>query len=453
MMQINTPVENFFDTDGTALDDGYIYVGSSGLNPETNPQALFWDKEGLIPAAQPIRTRNGYPYRDGAAAKFYTETAFYSITVRNKTGALVFSSLNTDSGLFVELATPSGAANVGYDNTASGLAADNVQEAVDELKTDLDTLSDEVAEFTTGNAGVVNLFGNSAFVINSRDYVSGTATTSANQFTLDLISVVVSGQNLTFVAGEFGNRITAPAGGAEQIIAAAFVTGGDYACTWEGTGTIEVNGEERAKNATFTIAAETSVTIRMFGEFEQFMFTRPSMLGSFEYDYTRDLALCQPYSTRWQNTFSSASGTEVISPVMAPWVREFVVGFKDLSSTGSSKYIIQYETSAGWVTTGYLGYAAQLGSVITADSALGSGFLFASVGAGTAMNGDFSSHLIHPASHVWSGKLMGARIDSIGMSICVGTITLPGKMTRVRITTEGGVQTFDGGTVSFSWRG
>lgn len=291
MMQVNTPVENFFDVDGTALDDGYIYVGQSGLNPETHPQALFWDKDGTIPAAQPIRTRNGYPFRDGAAAKFYTATAFYSITVRNKTGALVFSSLNTDSGVFNELATSSGASNVGYNNTASEMAAENVQEAINELKTEIQVIEDD---FLSSSSMVINLFGNSAFNQNRRGYVSGTPTTGENEFTLDLLSVVVSGQSLSFVAGDFGNRITAPAGGLEQIIPASIITGGSYACTWKGSGTITVNGAAREKNASFDLPANTLATIRMIGEFEQFSLTRPNTTGVYEFDFLRDLSLCRP---------------------------------------------------------------------------------------------------------------------------------------------------------------
>jgi hypothetical protein len=158
MIQVNSPVEHFFDTDGTSLDDGYIYVGASGQNPETNPQPLYWDQTGLIPAAQPIRTRNGYPYRDGATSKFYTDTADYSITVRNKRGELVISVLNTASGIFDELEDEAGAALIGFDNTASGLAADTVQEAIDELVTDIEAVADDVAELQIGPNLVDNAF-------------------------------------------------------------------------------------------------------------------------------------------------------------------------------------------------------------------------------------------------------------------------------------------------------
>lgn len=295
MIEVKTPVQQFFDTDGSALDAGYIYIGSSGSNPETSPQAVYWDKDGLIPAAQPIRTLNGYPARDGAVSRFFTANGNWSITVKNKRGELVYGALNTDSGIFDQLASSSGAGSIGYDNASSGLTAATVQAAVDELKSDADALASTVSGLELTTSGVVNLFANSAFMINQRGYSSGTATSGANQYTLDRIRVVTSGQSLTFTASTFGNKITAPAGGAEQVVEGNRISGGDYACTWIGSGTIQVNGVTKAKNETFTLTAGSNCTIRMFGEFEQFMLTRPSMVGQYEYDYASDLQLCQRY--------------------------------------------------------------------------------------------------------------------------------------------------------------
>lgn len=324
MIEVTAPAAQFFDLNGDPLDMGRIYIGVSGQNPETNPQAVFWDSAGTIPAAQPIETRDGYPYRDGAAAKFYTNAANYSITVRNKRGELVVSSLDTNSGVFDELQASTGAANVGYNNAVSGLAATDVQAALDKLKSDADSLETTVNGIASGAPLAVNLFANSAFLINQRAYASGTATTGANQYTIDRIRVVVSGQALTWVAGTtYGNRITAPAGGAEQVIEGSRIVGGDYACTWDGAGTIEVNGAPQIKGAKFSLPANTNATVRMFGEFERFMFTRPNMLGNYEYDLPRDLQLCQRYywrglPTTKLNTQAYAAEAVIVWPVPFP---------------------------------------------------------------------------------------------------------------------------------------
>lgn len=81
--QIAPPYPVFTDLDGTPLDNGYLYIGEVSLNPETNPIVVYWDAALTQPAAQPIRTQNGYPYRNGTPSLLYTDKEF-SITVRNK---------------------------------------------------------------------------------------------------------------------------------------------------------------------------------------------------------------------------------------------------------------------------------------------------------------------------------------------------------------------------------
>ena len=91
---IISPFPVFNDLDGSPLENGYIYIGQSNLNPETAPVNVFWDAALTIPAAQPVRTVGGYPSRQGTPSRFYSATDTYSITVRNKNRALVFSAFD-----------------------------------------------------------------------------------------------------------------------------------------------------------------------------------------------------------------------------------------------------------------------------------------------------------------------------------------------------------------------
>ena len=91
MLAIESPLPNYHDTDGSPLDAGFLYFGVAGQNPETNPVTVYWDAAGTQPAAQPVRTRNGLPYRAGTPAQVYVDGA-YSLSVKNHTGALVLYS-------------------------------------------------------------------------------------------------------------------------------------------------------------------------------------------------------------------------------------------------------------------------------------------------------------------------------------------------------------------------
>jgi len=88
LTQLAPPYPIFTDKDGSPLDNGYLYFGELNLNPETNPIQVYWDNMLTQPAAQPIRTINGYPSRNGAPALIYAADRF-SVTVRNKQNELV----------------------------------------------------------------------------------------------------------------------------------------------------------------------------------------------------------------------------------------------------------------------------------------------------------------------------------------------------------------------------
>lgn len=97
LLQARNPFDQYFDTDGSPLDYGKIYIGTAGVNPITSPIPVFYDIDGTIPASQPLLTRNGYVYRSGSPARIYVNSSDYSILVTNKAGGLIFSALNATS--------------------------------------------------------------------------------------------------------------------------------------------------------------------------------------------------------------------------------------------------------------------------------------------------------------------------------------------------------------------
>jgi hypothetical protein len=122
-IRATSPFPVYLDADGTPLTGGYVYFGTSGANPETTPQAVYWDEALSIPAAQPIRTLNGFLVRNGAPSPVYMANV-YSCTVRNRNRVLVSSAL-TNPGIPVSVAmTPvCSAATLAAGLTAFGFSA------------------------------------------------------------------------------------------------------------------------------------------------------------------------------------------------------------------------------------------------------------------------------------------------------------------------------------------
>jgi hypothetical protein len=92
-LSIQPPYPAFAGADGLPLENGYIWVGTVNLNPQTNQIAVYWDAALTIAAPQPIRTLNGYPVYQGTPSRFYAGSD-YSIQVLDSKGSLVYTSLN-----------------------------------------------------------------------------------------------------------------------------------------------------------------------------------------------------------------------------------------------------------------------------------------------------------------------------------------------------------------------
>jgi len=124
---IQSPYSFFSDRDGSPLQSGYLYFGVAGLPAETNPTTVYFDDALTIPAPQPIRTRNGFPYNNGTPAIIWTASDV-SLTVKNKKSATVFTSLTNattysqiqaaEAAILADLAVPTGSDLVGHKGTS-----------------------------------------------------------------------------------------------------------------------------------------------------------------------------------------------------------------------------------------------------------------------------------------------------------------------------------------------
>lgn len=103
-ISVNPPFPLFTDADGQPLDDAYIYIGTANQNPVSNPITVYWDSALTIAAAQPIRTSGGYPVYNGTPARFYTASD-YSILVRDKNGAFVYTAASETDFISSEFVT------------------------------------------------------------------------------------------------------------------------------------------------------------------------------------------------------------------------------------------------------------------------------------------------------------------------------------------------------------
>lgn len=120
-LSIQVPFPVFQDRDGQPLDNGYVWLGTSSLNPQTNPVVAYYDSALTIVATQPLRTLNGFISRAGSPAQVYVDAVNFSILVQDSKGTTVFS-VPEGTGI-----SPN-ASGVVYDPAGTGAVATTVQQ-------------------------------------------------------------------------------------------------------------------------------------------------------------------------------------------------------------------------------------------------------------------------------------------------------------------------------------
>jgi hypothetical protein len=149
-------------------------------------------------------------------------------------------------------------------------------------------------------------------------------------------------------------------------------------------------------------------------------------------------------------TSQNASGTSVDFTGIPSWAKRVTVMFNGVSTNGTASVLIQ--VGAGSVlSTGYLTSTSAVGSsVATVNSTSGFQVYF---GTGDAIagvrNGSLVLNLI--ASNAWSAQGVFGTSNTTTTSVVAGSVPLSNPLDRIRITTVGGANTFDAGSVNISY--
>ncbi len=159
MTEIVTPFAQFFDTSGAPLNNGIIYIGAANLDAQTNPIPVYWDDALTIPAAQPIRTLNGYAVRNGTPARIFCNADNFSMTVQTSTGRAVWSVADATS--VPTISNPTGSDLVGFIAAEAGAVPRTVQDRLRETLSVLDfgAVGDGIADDTAAIQAAINAGG------------------------------------------------------------------------------------------------------------------------------------------------------------------------------------------------------------------------------------------------------------------------------------------------------
>jgi hypothetical protein len=143
---------------------------------------------------------------------------------------------------------------------------------------------------------------------------------------------------------------------------------------------------------------------------------------------------------------ASTSGTNVEFTGIPSWTKRITVMLRGVSTSGASPVQVQLGTASSFEASGYASSAFYYNTGTLSSSTTG---LVLDQGGATAAR-DGSATILNVTGNEWvhSGTTL-----SIGPAVSAGSKTLSGVLTRIRITTVNGTDTFDAGSVNIIYEG
>jgi len=144
---------------------------------------------------------------------------------------------------------------------------------------------------------------------------------------------------------------------------------------------------------------------------------------------------------------NSTSGTSIDFTSIPSWVKRITVMFSGVSTSGTSSYLIQLGDSGGIETTGYASTSSRISTtVLTQNSTAGFILLGGAAAAAATYSAAYCISLL--STNLWC--LQGIMSDTVNTQtqIAAGSKTLTDTLTQIRITTAGGTDTFDAGSIN-----
>jgi len=147
---------------------------------------------------------------------------------------------------------------------------------------------------------------------------------------------------------------------------------------------------------------------------------------------------------------ASTSGTSIDFTSIPSWVKRITVMFSGVSTNGTGNFLIQI--GSGSVTTsGYASKASYFNGAALSVGSSSAGFLGANWAAANTQSGAITLTLLGSNTWVATGYLADSSTNA--SSIGGTSPALGGALDRVRITTVGGTDTFDAGSVNILYEG
>lgn len=149
---------------------------------------------------------------------------------------------------------------------------------------------------------------------------------------------------------------------------------------------------------------------------------------------------------------ASTSGTTIDFTGIPSWAKRITLMFSEVSTNGTSNWLIQLGTASGVETSGYLGVGGFSGAT-SGGTNYTAGFGLQIGSATHVMHGSFFINLLNPTTNTWTctGSCGGTGGGAGYIYSTSGAKSLSSILDRVRVTTVNGTDAFDAGSVNIMY--
>ena len=145
---------------------------------------------------------------------------------------------------------------------------------------------------------------------------------------------------------------------------------------------------------------------------------------------------------------ASTSGTSIDFTGIPSTAKRITVMFSGVSTNGTSPFLVQLGDAGGIENTGYVSSSTGFTGTAGSTSSSTAGFVIAYDTAAYIASGSFVLNYV--GTNLWVGSGSG-KFSTAASWVAGGDKTLSDTLTQIRLTTVGGVNTFDAGTINIMW--
>lgn len=146
---------------------------------------------------------------------------------------------------------------------------------------------------------------------------------------------------------------------------------------------------------------------------------------------------------------NSTSGTAIDFTGIPSGVRRVTVILNGVSLSGTANFRFQLGTSAGIVSTGYVGAATNIQNANATNGAVYAGGGFDLTNNANLVVQYGTLRIVNITGNTWVADGVFSRTTAAnGADFTAGTVVLSGTLDRVRVTSTNGTDTFDAGSIN-----